>query len=355
MPLKLAIDLVPVFDGKSISLTKFLKQCKIADASVHSKDKLNLLTLMRNKIVGFADKLMLHKKEPKTLDDLIKNLKTCFAKTFDVDSTHAELKSQKQGKYENTNVFGARINELLERALEATKERFDAAQAVGVSVLLNHAAITGFSLGLRDRMISTLLNTEKFDSLEEAINVATKLEQKNETRNALFGFNQSNNFLHLNNPQNSNDNSNTHSHLNFNSNTTLQSNSQTNKDDQKRCYNCQEFGHVQRNCPKNNKNKVLRCYTCNEPGHKQNLCPKRNVYHFTPYKLLNCDFCKRKGHLENECKFKNNNFQPNNNSFQTNKNINVNNPLNSSAAPRSHPNDSRSQNMIAGRSVPVTE
>lgn len=247
LSLKLAIELVPVFDGKSESLTKFIKQCKIADASVHPKDKFNLLILMRNRIKGFADKLILHKKDPKNLDDLIKNLKTCFTKTFDVDSTHAELKSQKQEKNENINVFGARINDLLDRALEAVKERFDAAQAMGVSVMLNHAAITGFSLGLRDRTISTLLNSQKLDSLEEAISMATKLGQKNDDRNALFGFNSFNTFTQLNNQPNN---------LSYNNQAKIfvQSNipnNQTNFDG-RYCFKCYEQGHIQRNCPKNN-------------------------------------------------------------------------------------------------------
>ena len=45
MPLKIAADLIPRFDGTSCSLTAFIKQCRDVDSRVKPADRANLLTV----------------------------------------------------------------------------------------------------------------------------------------------------------------------------------------------------------------------------------------------------------------------------------------------------------------------
>lgn len=129
---KLVVDLVPKFDGRSTSLTKFIKQAKLADSGVKPADRLNLLSLIRNKITGHADMLISHTREPQNLDELIKLLQKSFVRTFDVDTAHAELSSKRQERDETADAFGARISESLGRALDAVEYRFGASQLLGV-------------------------------------------------------------------------------------------------------------------------------------------------------------------------------------------------------------------------------
>ena len=41
---------------------------------------------------------------------------------------------------------------------------------------------------------------------------------------------------------------------------------------QVKCYNCEEEGHIQRDCPHPRK---VTCYACKEEGHIQRNCPQR--------------------------------------------------------------------------------
>ena len=45
MPLKIAADLIPRFDGTSCSLTEFIQQCRDVDSKVKPTDRVNLLAI----------------------------------------------------------------------------------------------------------------------------------------------------------------------------------------------------------------------------------------------------------------------------------------------------------------------
>ena len=87
-----------------------------------------------------------------------------------------------------------------------------------------------------------------------------------------------------------------------------------------RCFNCNELGHHQFNCPNNRPYAEQRCYNCNEPGHFQSQCPRmqggagmgsaqawRNSCSKCGGKnhmeavCIQCRFCKWWGHSENQC------------------------------------------------------
>lgn len=183
--IKLAIDLIPQFDGKQ-SLTKFIKQAKLAHSRVKPEDRLNLLILICNKIKGVAENLIAHRPEPENLDGLIQLLKSAFPQTYDIRSVNAEFINKKQKDDETADVFGARVSEILQRALIAAHDQFDETQVQGVEVMLTQTAITSFAMGLCDRLISTIVQKENPKKLEIAITLAADLERTNKSRNELF-------------------------------------------------------------------------------------------------------------------------------------------------------------------------
>lgn len=176
LPLKLASDLVPSFDGKTANLTKFLKQCKLANTRVKPADQKNLLAIIRSKIEGHADQLISNRPEPNNINELISLLKNSFSRFFDVDRVYDELRSLTQSTNEGVEYFGARVMEVLNRGIEAAREKYDQQQSVGVQVLLKNSAVTCFTRGLKNQLLSTLISKEKLSSLETAIDTAVRIE-----------------------------------------------------------------------------------------------------------------------------------------------------------------------------------
>lgn len=326
--LKMAAAIIPVFDGKAIgTLTKFVKQCKMVESRVKPCDRANLLLLIRSKIVGHADQLISHKSEPETLEGLISLLKSSFARVFDVDAAHAELVNQKQTSDETIEVYGARVSAILNRALEAACERFDAAQNVGVRALLDHAAVNGFAVGLRDRLLSTLLASEQKKNLDEAISTALRLQKITESRQTLFGTCQQENVIKSSHRE-----------------------ARVNKIDIKDiiCYDCNERGHMRAKCPNRRPwgNRVSApyskkfCKICKKPGHIDEECWGKD-------KLLGCRFCKKKNHVEADCYWRDEHLRKESGTEHQKGPENENsNHLNANRAPRDA--ESRSS-LITGR------
>lgn len=243
LPLKLAADLVPTFDGKSCSLTKFVRQCKLANSRIKPLDHENLLALIRNKIEGHAEKLIANRPEPENLNALIIELKVAFARDFNVDRALDDLKNIRQGDNEQVEFFGARVSEILHRGLEASKEKFNEQQVLGVRVLLNNAAVMGFTRGLRDRMFSTIITKEQPESLHIAIDIAARLERETGERPSTPKISIRETRAY-----------------------PIQSY------DTRTCFNCNRPGHIGAQCPEPPKPK---CHWCGKFGHTANVCRSR--------------------------------------------------------------------------------
>ena len=245
MSMTFAASLIPRFDGKSCSITKFINQCRLADSRIKPGNRINLLALIRNKIEGDADQLISNGDDLTTLDELIDVLKSSFSRSFDVNHIQDELKNLHQKDSESINSYGARVKEILNRGTDAANEKFNMEQSKSVKTLLNDAAILGFKRGLCNRNVRTLMIREKADSLGTAIDVATGIEKEFECEKQT--------------PYSK----------------TVVSNTKVcavNIDDRK-CYSCNQPGHLRRNCPKNRNTWLklpsrqdIRCNHCKKTG-----------------------------------------------------------------------------------------
>lgn len=186
LSLKLAADLIPRFDGKPAELTNFLQQCKTANAYVKPADRRSFLPLICSKIGGHAKQLISGRSTPETLTELIGLLKKAFIRFFVIDRVNDELRRLTEKENEGIEFFGARVLEVLNRGRAAAKENYAESQIVGIITLLDNSAMTCFTRGLRDSLISTLLTKEKLSSLQDAIDMATRIELENAERLRLF-------------------------------------------------------------------------------------------------------------------------------------------------------------------------
>lgn len=300
LPLKLAVDLVPRFDGSDSkntgSLTKFIRQSKIAYSQVRPAEKSNLLSLIRNKIEGHADQLLSSHENPETLDELIRILKSCFARAFEVDYALVELKHLKQKENELVDTYGARASEILSRGLEGAKESYPSLEFVGVRVLLTRSAITGFVTGLRNPTINASVFSTHPDSLNKAIDIASRLERELADRQILFG-----------------DETNQIKEFRDNRIHRARITTVSTQNNDRRCYECQQTGHVRVNCPNARQG----------PRIPRNNNERRQT--------KQCNYCRKLGHDERDCFSKIRRNQGHNNNKPYNRS---NPPLNSKGVPR---------------------
>jgi cellular nucleic acid-binding protein len=69
-----------------------------------------------------------------------------------------------------------------------------------------------------------------------------------------------------------------------------------NRSDQ--CYNCRGYGHISRDCPKARVEK--ECFTCHRTGHMARDCPEGDKNQ----KSRECYKCHEEGHLARDCRSK---------------------------------------------------
>lgn len=56
------------------------------------------------------------------------------------------------------------------------------------------------------------------------------------------------------------------------------------------CHNCGINGHISRDCQKNNQYRQIRCFSCKEEGHSRGECPN-----------VTCSKCRGRGHFAHQC------------------------------------------------------
>ena len=182
LSLKLVKDSIPKFDGKSDSLINFIKQCKLINSKVKPNDRESLLFLIRGRIEGHAHLALSNRREVTTLDELIDLLKKIFAQSFNVHDMNAGLTNARQYIDEPVEVFGARINELLNSGLETARDAYNPEQLIGVNDLLKNTAKISFIKGLQNHTTRFSLNRLKdsgqLPDLETAITSASKIESE---------------------------------------------------------------------------------------------------------------------------------------------------------------------------------
>lgn len=255
LPLSLVKDLIPQFDGKSNSLTEFIKECQLINSKVKPADRAGLLFLIRSKIVGHAKLILSNRREPSTLDELIGILKKAYVRSFNMHSINEEFMGLKQGSNESVEVFGSRVSKILNTGIEIARDAYNSEQLSGVVDLLTNTAIATFINGLQNGMLRVILkdkNNQEIPDLETVIDIARRLETVTVEGSRLSLSSQ-----------------------------PLVGNVNVRKVDfdERRCYRCNKVGHLQNHCPQiqetqrdSLKREQIRCRYCNKTGHIEARC-----------------------------------------------------------------------------------
>ena len=254
MDIKTAAKTVPIFDGSNPgSLAKFIKACKVAEARVDPREHLNLTILIRAHVIGEADNLILNNEEPQTISDLINILKSTYMDVYDIQQIQSELAQIHQLEGETIRVYGARVSNMLTRAIEATKS----APELGTSAnLFKGTALHRFVEGLRDQSLRKSIRALKFQNLKEAIETAQKDESSESIIEAQV------------------------QHI--------------------------KIMNQAKVCLIESKAFRGRCHHCNEIGHKITKCPQLH-----PYSKPQCAHCQKIGHIIQKCWILNPDLKPN--------------------------------------------
>lgn len=69
------------------------------------------------------------------------------------------------------------------------------------------------------------------------------------------------------------------------------------RDRDTKCYGCNGYGHMARNCPEKRNTKET-CHICSEPGHFARECPKKGE---DRRNNDGCFKCHEKGHIARDC------------------------------------------------------
>ena len=261
LSLKLVKDSIPKFDGKSDSLIKFIKQCRLLNSKVKPSDRENLLFLIRGKIEGHANLALSNRREATTLDELIDLLKGIFAQSFNVHDMNAGLMNTRQYLNETVEIFGARINEILNSGLETARDAYNPELLVGVIDLLKNTSIISFIKGLQNQTARFYLNRQKdngqLPDLETAISIASKIESEMVSHPGSSALASSQSGI---------------------------TSAKIFKADfeNRNCYFCNQTGHLRRDCPKARESQMnppdrgkIRCSYCKKTGHLEAHCYKK--------------------------------------------------------------------------------
>ena len=261
MPLKLASDMVPQFDGKSSSVEYFIKQCKVAEAYVKPGDKPLLKALIFSKIKGNAFDLT--EGCYSDLTELLETLRESYSKVHDIDDIEDQIKELRQKPDEKISDFGATTKKILNLGVNFAESNSSSSNLSSVIDSLKSKAKKAFIKGIRSEKIKSRVSDSKPESLEMAIKIAMKIERESIEHAKYFpsdpkdiGTSSNNNDKYIKSVNKIN--------------STPRSTPRT-------CYNCGDPGHIKMNCPLNNKQTDIKripmqCTRCKKKGHTIEKC-----------------------------------------------------------------------------------
>ena len=276
--IKIAAEMVPIFDGNTPPVATFIRDCKFAEQSVHPGDRPFLTKLIRTRVKGDANAYLQNTNEPENLGELLDILRLAFSPQGDLSQLQADMSSVIQRNSESVLQYGIRVSEILRKTIETIDQSFPVEAAAGMRLGANRNGTSCFIRGLNPE-IESRVSPRNPISLQHAISIATLVESE------VSHLKQ----LHRVHSPNSSINAPTVGRFYTDVKQVAHIQGQEagpSKQNDARCYNCGKKGHYKRQCR-------------SKPSHFSDSKNEKNVQRNQNVKI--CGFCDMKGHLAEKC------------------------------------------------------
>lgn len=174
--LKLASEILSTFDGKSMPVKKFAKDCRDVWKSVKPTERGFLIKIIEKKIVGDAKSYLRRRRDNYDVEELLADLEQVFAPRDTLDSLQTSLSIIYQKKGESAIQYGIRVNELLDDILDAVDRECTAETAYGIKIRARDNARNCYITGLSSK-IETQVRQKNPEDLRKAIDLAITEEE----------------------------------------------------------------------------------------------------------------------------------------------------------------------------------
>ena len=174
--------ILPEFNGKNISITEFIRECKDAEEFVNPNDK-NLFLSKKSRVTGEARNYLQFKRFD-NLEQLFADLKRAFTPTKNMPQLQIELARVKLGAQEKVAEYALRVTDILQKIKEII-ENSNSSNIKGLIVGATETATQCSKLRLRPEI--TVQMAGKLLTYENAISTAIEGELFIQQRNDLHG------------------------------------------------------------------------------------------------------------------------------------------------------------------------
>ena len=179
------VRILPEFNGRNISINRFIRECKEAENFVNPNDRSFFLKLVKSRVTGDVNDYLQFKNFD-SLDQLLSELKRVFAPTQNLPQIQTDLARVRQSPQEKVFEYGLRVTRILQKAQELIVENFNSIVAGGMIEGTTNTAIECFTLGLESEIAARMIG-KQFFTLESAISTAISCERYVQQRKELHG------------------------------------------------------------------------------------------------------------------------------------------------------------------------
>lgn len=308
--LKLAMEILPKFDGKTMPVWEFTKNCRDIYHAVKLNERKFLLKIIERKIVDDARRYVRRRRDAYDLEELLSTLERAFKSRITLDALQAQMSNIYHCTSESAIQYGNRVNELLDDIIDAIDKECKPDVAHGVKCRAIDNALNCFITGLNNK-IEAQVRQKAPRTLQIAIDIAMTEEEHQRLRSRIIRESDRGvSSIRDNRSEKEYSHHKIHSARVFN----IRDSRRENFDKiSNTCHICKESGHFQRDCPHANK-------------HRNNHPPRKEVQR--------CNYCQRIGHFENDCYTKRDRERKWDSRRINATNEQSNNHLNSNRAPR---------------------
>ena len=175
LPLKLAADMVSVFDGKFISVEYFIKQCKVAESFLKPGDKPLFKALIVSKL---KDNAYLTEGDYPDMTQIFETLRACYSKIHDIDDVEDQIKDFRQKVDEKISDYAARVKKTLNMGIDFATASAFTSDLSSIATSLRTKAKKGFIKGLRNEILKGRVLDRVPETLDTAIQIAMRVEKE---------------------------------------------------------------------------------------------------------------------------------------------------------------------------------